>query len=205
MKRCLWILSMACLLMLSAHPLLAQDKNKSQAAPTEKVGKKAKAEKDSSATKARPDKQADAVERAARKMEAEETKHRERVARLERIGDLLSEKGNDQAVQSLKKVLGKENQRYERAMARLRKQNQKAADRFERKMERVRRREKKGRGGPKQGSAKKEKAEDADDQEAKPKRDKPEGSMSKDDEGSRGKGKGKQKGQGKAKGKNKDE
>ena len=55
----------------------------------------------------------------------EETKHRERVARLERIRELAEEEGNTKTVERVNKLLGKEQQRYERKQQRMEKRKQK--------------------------------------------------------------------------------
>ena len=72
-----------------------------------------------------------------RQMEREEAKHRKRLANLERVHDLLLEKGNDTAAGRLEKVLGKENRRHERVMLRLENKSQAAAGRFRNKLEAI--------------------------------------------------------------------
>ena len=56
---------------------------------------------------------------SGKQLAMEVAKHRQRVAQLERVRDLLEEKGNTNAAEQLGRAIDKEFDRHERAMARL--------------------------------------------------------------------------------------
>ena len=68
-------------------------------------------------------------------METAEAKHRERIARIERIRDVLKEQGDEKGVERAEKLLAKENARYERKMTKLKAHDAAAAARFEKRMQ----------------------------------------------------------------------
>jgi hypothetical protein len=108
-------------------------------------------------------KQGEAIDVQLAKTEA---KHRERVARLERMKDLMKEQGDEKGVARIEKLLAKEDARYERKMTRLRARDAAAAERFQKKMNKI-----KGK-GPKAGKPDKpdtgdDDADDDDDKGAK--------------------------------------
>lgn len=77
------------------------------------------------------------VDATLKQMEQEESKHRTRVARIERILALLSEKGDAKGAERAEKLLGKENMRYEKKMTKMRSKNAKAAQKFSERMSKV--------------------------------------------------------------------
>lgn len=77
------------------------------------------------------------VDAVLQQMQHEESKHRTRVARLERIRSLLQEKGDTKGVERADKLLGKEGMRYEKKMTKLRQHNAKAAAKFSDQMSKV--------------------------------------------------------------------
>lgn len=70
-------------------------------------------------------------------MEREEDKHRDRMARLARIREIMVERGNDEAVVAVDGVMERELLRHERVLARLARRDAAAAERFEARMARV--------------------------------------------------------------------
>ena len=121
------------------------------------------------------------IEAITRRMEKEEAKHRERVARIERIRDLHRAKDNDKAVEQVEKLIEKENERHERVMKKLAEQSEKALERFNMKMERVRERD--------TNTRKEQKKDDDEDDEGEKGKSKERGSSGGKKKGGKGKDK----------------
>lgn len=126
-----FVLAIVMGLLLSGTHSSVQAKKKDDDASTTKFEKKQTRVRGRSADNSAKGEADDVTAEAVlRQMEREEDKHRRRVAKLERIREMLREKGNDQAVGQLDKVLAKENKRYDRALTRFSKRDKATAEKF---------------------------------------------------------------------------
>lgn len=115
----------------------------------------------------------------------EEEKHRIRVAKLERIREVMKEKGNTEAVTQIEKALKKENARYNKRREAISAKDDGARENYDKTMQRLAAKENKARAAKKAQAAKKAKGGGGDGD---------------DDEGTPSKGKGAAKGKAPAKG-----
>ena len=76
--------------------------------------------------------------RKVSQMENEEIKHRERMAKLERLHEVMKEKENTEAVANVEEMIEKEKERHQRVLDRLADEDKEAAEAFEKKMKGVR-------------------------------------------------------------------
>ena len=148
MKRWLWAGLVVVVLTASMLDASAQQADADAPEQAKKAAKTKLEEKVPSATK--PDKEPaeaskQAVDRVTLNLEREEDKHRRRVARLERVREMLVKKGNEKAVARVDEILKKQTRHHERKMQKLRKRNTAATKRFDERIERVRQRNSKRR------------------------------------------------------------
>jgi len=75
------------------------------------------------------------LDNITRMMEMEETKHRDRVARLERVEELMKDKGDPEGEKEAKSLIESENQRHDRKMEMLKLRYQEVQERHKMMME----------------------------------------------------------------------
>ena len=174
-------LLMAGMLVFFASALMAkpQDKGKPDKAEKTAVGKpedagkeakEAKEGKDEKTEKAEAEEGEDKgkgeekkAEAVAKKLEKEETKHNERIAKLERLLELMKEKDNPEAVANIQSSIEKENARHARVLDRLTKESAEGAGKFKEKMKKVEDEEKAKGGGKGKGKGREKGNDDADE------------------------------------------